>query len=273
MYELTDDEFDKFKDICYRLMGIKLCESKRSLVISRLSSRLKALNFTRFSDYINFLASDSGGKEITTFINRITTNETYFFREGKHFEYLENYIVPEWVEDFKNNKKPKRVWSCASSTGEEPYSIIITLINSMKAHGKLDFKFLGSDINSDVLVKAKEAVYKRESVEKYINHNLIARYFLDYDQNSYQVRPEVKAYATFKQINLQSERYPFKEKLDLIFCRNVMIYFDKVTKERLINRFYDHLNVGGYLIMGQSENLFSYDHKYKSMGSTVYKKV
>ncbi|HLE10717.1 MAG: hypothetical protein A2504_02560 [Bdellovibrionales bacterium RIFOXYD12_FULL_39_22] len=275
MTEITDREFKVFQDMTLKLLGIKLQEHKRTLVISRLSARLRDLKLESFSDYINYLEkSDNAGAELDKFINKITTNETYFFRETQHFDFLANKAFPSIEEKIKSGKKNSlRIWSSACSSGEEPYSIAISALEYFKGMRGVDIKILASDINTDVLKKAQTGQYRREDILKKVPKSLSDKYFQTPSEGIMQVKDEVRRLVTFKRINLLDSRYPLKNRLDIIFCRNVMIYFDESTKKHIMEMFHQNLEDSGFLVIGHSENLFAYTNLFAPMKNTVYSKV
>ncbi|MFW6269836.1 MAG: CheR family methyltransferase, partial [Bacillota bacterium] len=251
--KITDKEFNFIRKLVYTKMGVNLTEAKRQLVIARLGKRLKKYNLEDFTAYINYLKKDP--RELSIMLNLITTNTTHFFREKYHFYYLKDIIEKEFIG--KTNKRNLRVWSAACSTGEEVYSIAITLKEHLEKGKKYNFDILASDINKDVLNIAQEGIYSYEKVKK-IKKEILQKYFkmgVAENEGKFKVKDSLKKSIKWKQINLISPEYPFQEKIDIIFCRNVFIYFNKETQEKILGNFRKYLKPGGYLFLGHSENI------------------
>lgn len=268
--EITDKEFEIFQKIVMSLLGIHLSDAKRALVVSRLFSRLKQLNLNSFSEYLQYLSeAPDANKEITNFINRITTNETYFFREKYHFDFFKHQVLPK----LSNNRKGEdiRIWSSACSSGEEPYSIAFIIYEFL--HQKFNFnsrfKILASDVSTKVLQKAEQGIYSAEEIKK-VPEQEQRKYFHQIEKDKFQIIQEIRSLVTFKNLNLMSERYPFRAQMDVIFCRNVMIYFAEESKHYVVNKFYQHLNDDGFLFIGHSESLMNYRDKFKVLDNTIY---
>ena len=275
-YNLTEREFEKFKKLIVEKSGINLTNQKKELLKSRLAKRLRALDMKDFSEYYNYLTNnDSAGSELVLMLDCISTNKTEFFRENQHFEYLRNTILPELVV----NKKVKgehtfRVWSAGCSSGEEPYTLAIVLSEFLNPIASWDVKILATDISTKVLLKAKEGVYEKEKVNT-VPLNLLQKYFeKDADKGAvrFQVKSSLKNLVVFSRFNLMEEHYPFKKPFVIIFCRNVMIYFDKQTQGKIINKFYEHLAAGGYFLVGHSESLAGVKTNFHYTIPTIYKK-
>lgn len=273
--ELSDQEFELFQKLTYGLLGIKLHESKRALIVSRLSARLRDLKLESFLEYLYFIKNDPrGDSELINFINRITTNETYFFREDKHFDYLTTTLLPKLVEHKKNEGVTKlRIWSSACSTGEEPYTLAMVIHDYFKGKGGVDLKILATDISTRVLSHAQNGIYLKKDVEEKVPKAFAGKYFTPVSSDEVRVTPELRNLVTFKRLNLLDDRYPIKSHLDVIFCRNVMIYFDDAMKRHVLSMFKNYLASHGHLFVGHSENLFSYADLFTSRHSTIYTKV
>lgn len=240
----TDKEYDDFCKFIYDYSGIHLTEKKRSLVNNRLRKRVVLHNFDSYGKYFEYVKKHRND-EFVMMINVITTNVSSFFRDEKQFDYLSGEVV----KSIKKNRL--KVWSAGCSTGEEPYSITINMLNSNPG---TSFEIIASDLSTRVLDFAKNGVYKTEQL-KTISPNLLKKYFSKVDENKFQVKSELKRYIKFQQHNLIKD--PFPKDIDIIFCRNVIIYFDKETKERLFVKFANSLNREGYLFLGHSESLFN----------------
>ncbi len=271
--KLSELEFRKIRSIVYNTTGINLVDSKRALVVSRLARRLRQLNLDSFLPYIRLLESDAN--EVLLMINRITTNLTKFYREKSQFVVLKKEVLPLILE----NKKRKgenwlRIWSAGCSTGEEVYTILFEIADAFNGRipMNLDLKILGSDIDTNVLNKAASACY---SVDEIAGLQPETRdKFLDKQvNNQYRIKEQWRKYVLFKRMNLVADTFTFKRKLDVIFCRNVVIYFDKKTREELYKKFHSVLSEPGFFFSGHSENLFKYHDVFKFLEKSIYKKV
>ena len=272
-FSLSDREFNEFRAVIKELTGISMGDSKRQLVYRRVGSRLKATNISTFQGYLDYLKKGDPS-ELEEFANAVTTNLTSFFREGHHFDFLAKTIVPEIVTRTGHSSKRLRIWSAGCSTGEEPYSIAITLKESLKNLDRWDAKILGTDLDSEVLNTCKAGVYSQQRVEK-IPKNQLRRWFRKSRAQGTElvkVSEDVQDLITFKQLNLMHD-WPMRGRFDLIFCRNVIIYFDKPTQRILIDRFAEHLEDNAYLILGHSETLFNVSDRFSLIGNTIYQKA
>lgn len=271
-FEFNDRNFQHIRQIVREHTGINLTDAKRELVYSRLSRRLRKLKLKSFSEYCKLLtASDTS--EITDFINAITTNLTAFFREAHHFEYLAEQVIPDMVSQ-KNRSRRIRIWSAGCSTGEEPYSIAITLKESIANISQWDVRILATDLDSNVIAHGETGVYKQERIDG-LSKQRLQRWFLKGTGNqegSVRVSSELKELITFRQLNLMHP-WPMKGPFDAIFCRNVVIYFDKATQRQLFERYANILNNEGYLFVGHSESLFKVTDRFRLIGKTVYEKA
>ena len=257
---LTEEQFIRVSDAIYDHCGINLHDGKKTLVRARLAKRLRQSNFKSVNEYINFALSSEGSKEFHSLVDSISTNLTSFFREKVHFDYLKNKFLPPLLS---SGKRSIRVWSAGCSSGEEPYSIAITL----KEHGLSDTQsppyILATDISTRVLKKAVNGVFPFKTVER-IEKSMLKKYFLRGKNSSdhlVKLKPEITRMVTFKRLNF-IEDFRFDKPFDFIFCRNVMIYFDRDTREILVNRFFNELKSGGYLIIGHSESLNGIKHPF-----------
>jgi chemotaxis protein methyltransferase CheR len=253
MLTITDTEFEQIKKIMYARTGVFLKPSKKQLIITRLRKRMEQLNFGQFQDYIHLLEKNQG-EELEFFINALTTNETYFFRHTKQFNYLFENILPELKNKSKN---PVRIWCGACSTGEEPYSVAITCQEYYKEHASGTFKIFASDVNSEVLSTAREGQYLERSFRE-TPPSIVKRYFTEVAntekaRKEFVIKESVKNHIQFMQHNLLK---PFPERhIDVIFLRNVLIYFDNDSKTKVVNNLINTLNPGGYIIISLSESL------------------
>jgi chemotaxis protein methyltransferase CheR len=259
------EDFNALRALVHQVTGISLAENKRNLVYGRLSRRLRALGLGTFAEYRQLLASNPEGPEMVEFVNAITTNLTSFFRESHHFEYLrEKRLAPLM------SAKPAqrfRIWSAGCSTGEEPYSIAMTVRETLGERSRVDLKILATDLDSDVLTRARNGVY---SDVKGLSAAQLANFF-DANQGKHGVKPAVSRLITFKQLNLMHE-LPMHGPLDVIFCRNVVIYFDKDTQRRLFQRYARLQRPGDLLFIGHSESMFKVSDHYALVGRTIYQR-
>ncbi len=274
---IGDPEFEYIKDLIYKQAGIFLAPHKKIMVQSRLNVRLRTLNIPSYEEYVNRLKKDPkfASEEMQELINRITTNKTDFFRENHHFEFLKNNYFPHMEEEAKSSgNKTLRIWCSAASTGEEPYSIAITVYEYFQNKPGWNVKIYASDIDTQVLSTAKTGVYKSDRLDP-VSAEMKTKHFtkqIKGDQIYYEAKTHLKNLIEFKQINLLHHPFPIKEKVDLIFCRNVVIYFDKPTQKTLFAQFEDLLKPFGFLILGHSETMFGISDRFKFLGHTVYQK-
>lgn len=265
---MTDSEFKLIVDMVYKACGIVLGDHKREMVYSRLVRRVRKLNFESFADYLLYL-DEYKEEEFSHFINSITTNLTSFFRENHHFEFLKDTVIPFLINANKHSRRV-RIWSAGCSTGEEPYSIAMTIAGAFPAGW--DVKVLATDLDSNVLEKGMCGEYSASSVNG-LDQEHLKRWFLrDKDGQLYKVKPDLQKYIHFKRLNLLQD-WPMSGSFDVIFCRNVVIYFDKPTKEGLFNRYASILSEQGFLFLGHSESMGKDQKNFKSLGKTMYRKL
>lgn len=266
---ITAEEFQRFRTLIYDESGISLSDKKQSFLASRLSKRLRDLGVETFSEYYEKVTEDPTREEFTCMLDLISTNKTDFFREPKHFDFLRDKIMPELA-----TAKRIRIWSSACSTGEEPYTIAITLCDGVQDPAQWDFKILASDLSTRVLAKAASGVYDQDRFRD-VPPDTLKRHFLrgrGDNEGVFKVKPHLASMIRFRRLNLMENHFPIKTPLDLIFCRNVMIYFDRPTQETLVNKFHRYLKPGGYLFIGHSESLQWVAHPFKSVAPTIYQK-
>lgn len=269
MIKLTDNEFEELINYIKINYGINLTE-KRPLIIGRLSNMILSKGFTNFSEYMSMVLNDPSGIEISNIINKLTTNHTFFMREKDHFYYFRDSILPYLKENTKD--KDLRIWSAGCSSGEEPYTLAMILSDFFEDN-KLGWnnQILATDISSKVLESAEKGIYTAEAIRNLPAYWLI-KYFKQIDSENYEISQRIKNEVIFRKFNLMKSVYPFKKKFHVIFCRNVMIYFDLKTKIELINKFYDMTESGGYLFIGHSESINKENTKYKYVMSGIYRK-
>ncbi len=273
--ELNDRDFYRLKDLVYRKCGINLNDNKKELLRARLGKRLRKSGIPTFNDYYCFLTETDDGAELTQMLDSISTNLTRFFREEKHFEFLGKEVLPALFGRLRSGERPKlRVWSAGCSSGEEPYSLAMWILeNGGAGMTPPDLKILATDISTKVLSGAVQGVYSQSRVSS-VPGDLQRRYFqkgCGKWQGYLRVKADLRRFIEFKRLNLM-DPFSFSEPFDFIFCRNVMIYFDREFQERLINRFYDCLRDGGHLFVGHSESLMTLSHQYRYVRPAVYQK-
>lgn len=271
-FQFTWREFDFLRDIVNRRSGIVIGDDKFEMFYARLSRRIRKLGLRDFKEYCNVIRSESSDREMFELINAITTNLTSFFREKHHFEFLAQQLLPDLIEKNRHIRRLD-IWSAGCSTGEEPYSIAICLCEALQDIVDWRVGLLATDIDTSVLARAALAIYPLEQIEN-LDHTRLQRWFLKgQGSNSGLVRVKsmIKDLVEFHQINLL-ESWSFARPLDVIFCRNVIIYFDNRNKQRLIDRFADTLKDGGYLFVGHSESLFTLTDRFEMVANTVYRK-
>jgi chemotaxis protein methyltransferase CheR len=266
---LTDKEFELFKHLIYQQVGITLDIPKKPLLVSRLGKRLRDLHLPSYQAYYDCVSREGGEEELMKLLDLVSTNKTDFFREPVHFDFLRNQVLPEL-----QTTKTLRIWSSASSSGEEPYSIAMTLFDAIADISRWDIKILASDISTRVLAQASSGIYEEERVSQ-LSKDLVQRHFLrgkGPQTGKLQVRRQVACLVAFRRINLMDQTYPIRSSLDLIFCRNVMIYFDRLTQAKLMEKFFRYLRPGGYLFIGHSESLQWISHQFTYLRPTIYQK-
>jgi chemotaxis protein methyltransferase CheR len=254
--ELTDDEFEKFRALIYRVSGICIPPTKRVMVSNRLRRRLRATGIAGFSEYLTYLNSSGGNGEMPRFLDEITTNETYFDRDPHHFAWLAETFLPEVVQQARHRKHPKRlrIWSAACSTGEELYSIALRLMDFKPQLAGWTLTLLGTDLSGAALEAARAGVYDERAL-RILAPDRRARWF-DHDPQAkrWTLKPEVRALASWKLHNLLT---PLRdEPFDCIFIKNVLIYFDDHSKRTVVRHLIDSLAEGGFLVVGPTEGIY-----------------
>jgi chemotaxis protein methyltransferase CheR len=271
-FAFSDDDFNALRILVKEHTGIALSEQKRELVYGRLSRRLRALDIDSFRQYCAIL-SDPQGREIGEFCNAITTNLTSFFRESHHFDYVREALLQPRLADARASRR-LRIWCAGCSSGEEPYSLAMTIRETLANTGLWDIRILATDLDSDVLAKGQAGVYAADRV-KDLSESRRSRFFRESHKNGatvYTVAPDLRDLITFKQLNLMTP-FPMKGPFDAIFCRNVIIYFDKDTQRDLFSRMARLQEPGAELFLGHSESLFKVSSEYSLIGKTIYRRV
>lgn len=267
---LKPTTFNLIRQLVYEKSGISLGENKQALVRSRISKRMRRLNISDFDTYINYVLNDGTGLEMSQMLDAISTNTTHFYREASHFEFMRR-VIRGWI---KNGNRKLRIWCTASSTGEEPYTLAIETLEAI-GHRGINAKILATDIAASVLRVAMRGIYSEEKV-KTIPENLRSQYFNHRQHNNinyYSVKPALKNILIFRQLNLSAVPYPLKNPLDMIFCRNVMIYFDQHVRTKLVYEFQRLIRRGGYLFVGHSESITAFSDSFKCIHPSVYVRI
>ena len=270
--QISDAQYFKLAKLVYRLCGINLGQGKRELLKARLMKRLRATGCRDIKDYMNLLQNDPEGRELISFLDCITTNKTDFFREPQHFDFLAREVLPS-LDKLCQGREALRIWSAACSTGEEPYTLGIVLMENRSRWVSRGASILASDLSTQVLSHGERGVYASDRVAP-IPRQLLTRYFqrgVNRWAGHVRVRSELRGLISFKRINLM-DRFQFDPPFHVIFCRNVMIYFDKQTREDLVNKFFGTLTSGGYLFVGHSESLTGIKHPFGFVRPAVYRK-
>lgn len=269
-FAFSEADFKKVVTLVGEKTGISISPNKHNMVYSRLARRLRALKFATFKQYFAYLEDENNGRELTDFVNALTTNLTHFFREEHHFTHLAEYL--KQLEATKPRAKRLRIWSAGCSTGMEPYSMAMTIQNAMESLTGWDAKILATDIDTNVLQTGRDGEYVAEAVEK-MDPAYLKKYFKKVvGKETYTADSVLKRMITFKMLNLM-EPFPMKGPFDAIFCRNVMIYFEKPTQDVLVKKFVEKLAPGGFLYIGHSETVRGLDDVLHSTGRTIYQKT
>jgi chemotaxis protein methyltransferase CheR len=270
-FAFSEQDFNSLRALVHKRTGISLSDTKRELVYGRLSRRLRALGLESFRDYRAILTEDPEGQEMVEFCNAITTNLTSFFRESHHFDYLrEQVLVPLGA---RPPGQRLRIWSAGCSSGEEPYSIAMTVRESLPDASRHDIKILATDLDSDVLSRGREGIYAEDRV-KGMSLARVSTFFHEQLEGGilhFEVTPNLRELITFNQLNLMHE-LPVRGPFDVIFCRNVVIYFDKETQRDLFRRFAQLQRPGDVLFLGHSESMFKVSDAYTLVGRTIYRR-
>ncbi len=274
---LSNNDFAKLSSFIYNHSGIKMPGSKKIMVEARLRKRLKVLNIPSYAEYCEFLFSSDGlENEMTHMVDVITTNKTEFFREPKQFTFLSEIALPELIKlNGAGVKRPLKVWSAGCSTGEEPYTLSIVINEFGIAYNRFSYNILATDISTSVLEKSILGVFEESRIDS-ISAALKNKYFLrSKDRNKKLVRvvSSLRNSVNFKWLNFMDNDFGINERFDLIFCRNVIIYFDKPTQELLIEKLLGYLNAGGYLFLGHSESIFNVNLPLVQMSASTYRKI
>jgi chemotaxis protein methyltransferase CheR len=273
--QISEKEYSQIRKLVYEKIGINLTEQKKTLLMGRLQKILRENNYSNFTEYYNFLVGDRSGKAISELANHISTNHTFFWRENDHFEIFKNSALPQIKQRLiENNSRDVRVWSAGCSSGEEPYMLVMLMMEYFGAeYTKLNAGLLATDISEKALATAIKAEYAADRIKEtpkvYVN-----KYFKKNPSGNFSIIDSVKKEVTYRRFNLMNKVFPFRKQFDIIFCRNVMIYFDDPTRETLVQKFADLLVPGGYLFIGHSETINKQKIKtLKFVSPALYQKV
>ncbi len=270
MVAIQEQEFRQFADYIKANYGIHFKNEKKALVAGRLNLVLSSMNMNSLTEYMRYVAADKTGQAASTMLDKITTNYTFFMREETHFHFFRDKVLPYLKKTAKD--KDLRIWSAACSTGEEPYTLAMIMDEFFGPEKPAwDTKILATDISSSVLAAAKAGVYGKEKVSD-LPAAWRQKYFREYDAGNYVMSDKIRNEVIFNNLNLMEPVFPFKRKMHVIFCRNVMIYFDSDTKDKLIQRLYDITEPGGFLFVGHSEGLNRENMRYRYVMPAVYRK-
>ena len=274
LMSMTDKEFQQLRDLVYNRLGINLTEKKRSMLIGRLQKLLRTAGFETFQDYYDYLVNESNTTAMTDLVNRVTTNYSFFYRGKSHFEFFIQRAFPEILETLrKRNSRDIRIWTAGCSTGEEPYMIIMLMMEYLEGeYGLWDSGILATDISEKALKFALEGIYPADRAKELPNM-LKLKYFKKLADGRLAVKDKVKKEVVFRKFNLKNNYSPFREPFQMVFCRNVMIYFDRQTRDKLLKLFYEITETGGYLFIGHSETLGREQQLYRYIMPAVYQKL
>lgn len=272
--DLTREEYELFRKLVYAQSGINLGSGKMSLVQSRLGKLIRKDGIDSFREYYEKVRADEGGRELGRLLDAISTNTTHLFREQRHFDLLRE-AIRHWAEDstWCSQNNALRIWSAGCSSGEEPHTIAMVAHDALTSHPAIDLKILATDLSSEMLAKAKLGTYAAEDLTS-IPDSYKRRYFRSArgdGADNVQLVPELMKLIKFAPFNLMSTTFPFRQGFHVIFCRNVMIYFDRETRQRLVNKFAIHLKKTGYLMIGHSESLNGLSQPLDYVEPAVYR--
>ena len=271
--KLSDKDFEKLSNFIFTEYGIKMPPVKKTMLQSRLHKRLRELNFTDFETYVNYVFSKEGQAEVIHMIDVVSTNKTDFFREPVHFDFLSETALPHFIQKF-GTRRPLKIWSAGCSSGEEPYSLAFTVNEFKEGYPNLDYSILATDISSRILKSGIEAIYKEQKVGA-IPVSLKKKYLLkskNRENPTVRVISNLRKKVIFQRLNFMAEYYDIPEYFDIIFCRNVLIYFDRDTQERVINKLCMKLRPGGYFFLGHSESITNIQVPLQQLRPTIFQR-
>jgi chemotaxis protein methyltransferase CheR len=273
--ELSDRDFNKLSHYIFSNYGIKMPPTKKAMLQARLQSRLRETNISSFKEYCDYIFSlNTGDQEVMKMIDVVSTNKTDFYRESVHFDFMLSYILPEFEENPR--RENLKVWSSACSSGEEVYTIAMVISDFLADKKSFDYSILCTDISTRILAKASNAIYNEDRIDN-IPLSTKRKYFLkskSRENPTVKLIPEIQKKASYQRLNLMDEQYNSVPKdFDVVFCRNVLIYFDRPTQEKVINKLCRHLKTGGYFFLGHSESITGIDVPLKQIKPTIFKKI
>ncbi|MFA5384374.1 MAG: protein-glutamate O-methyltransferase [Eubacteriales bacterium] len=269
--QLSQKEYKLISGLIYDKFGISLNEQKQTLITGRLQNVLHQGGFTSFKDYYRYVVGETSGSALLTLIDRISTNHTYFFREKDHFDFIKDTLLPQTIKPFeKNGEKELKIWCAGCSSGEEPYTAAMVILENI-SRGSV-FNILATDISVSSLDKAIRGTYAKEQLET-VPPSYRQKYFVSAGDGVWTIHQKLKNKVLFRRLNLIQDSYPFKGKFDVIFCRNVMIYFDSPTRRALLERFHRYLEPDGYLFTGHTETVDRSLGIFRYVKPAVYQKI
>ena len=274
MKAISDREFSLYRKLIYSKAGICLSPTKKAFLEARLTRRVRELGLESFHAYYQYATQDQDGSELAQLLDRVSTNETHFFREPRQFEFLEQQIYPDWKTQGGSGLRPRRirVWSAGCSTGEEPYSLAMMFLDHFPPGSGWQIEIIATDLSSRVLKSARKAVWSIAKARE-IPQNYLKRFMLKGtgSQQAYmKAGPEIQAIIRFQHLNLNDDHYDVTGPFDLIFCRNVLIYFDAASRTRVMNRLVDYLAPAGFLLVGHAESLSGMSDRIRAVKPTIY---
>lgn len=271
MISISDAEFIQLSDYVRNNYGLHLKKEKKYLVLGRLQGLLMELGMSSFHDYYNYLITDEKGEAVSTMLDRLTTNHTFFMREAEHFDFFKNTVLP-YLQDSHSPTRDLRIWSAGCSSGEEPYTLAMMIADHpFMGRGDWDSSILATDISLQALTTGMKGIYSQEQLAVLPEH-WRKKYFVELNREKSQVVDRIKRTVIFRRFNLMNKIFPFKQKFQVIFCRNVMIYFDSQSKNNLLARFYEATEPGGYLFIGHSESIDRSVSRYQYVQPAIYRK-
>jgi chemotaxis protein methyltransferase CheR len=273
-YTMTDDDFIRLSSFIQTELGIKMPYPKKVMLQCRLQKRLRELNIPSFSEYLEYVFSIEGRKEeMIRMIDLVTTNKTDFFREPSHFDYLKDVVLPELCN--LRQKRTVKIWSAACSSGEEPYTIAIIMQDYLENQTEIDFEIFGTDISTRILEKAALGIYSTDRIIG-IPDGIKRKYFMrskNPENKTVRLIPEIRSRVAFQKMNLMDDSYDVKTEFDIIFCRNVLIYFDRETQYRVISKLVSRLRYDGYFFLGHSESITNMRVPLRQIRPTIFRKI
>jgi chemotaxis protein methyltransferase CheR len=274
MKAISDREFSRYRKLIYGKAGICLSPTKKAFLEARLTRRIRELGMDSFHAYYQYVTQDQNGNELAQLLDRISTNETHFFREPRQFEFLEQQVFPDWQTHGDSGLRPRRirVWSAGCSTGEEPYSLAMILLDHFPRGSGWEIEIIATDLSSRALKSARKAIWSIVKAKE-IPQSYLKRFMLKGtgSQQAYmKAGAEIQAIIRFQQLNLNDDHYAVPEPFDLIFCRNVLIYFDAASRTRVVYRLVNHLAPGGFLLVGHAESLNGVSDRIRHVRPTIY---